>query len=98
MHAVKELLNVSIGGCLVESKEDFIIPSHCVLVIKLGDEPSLIRVEITGKFVRREKDFTGIQFTHIDPDSLFHLQNLIRYNSEDPDKIEQEIEDRPGII
>lgn len=97
-YRVDELLNVSIGGCLVETQEDYAIPSKCQLVIRLGEETDNIQVAITGSFVRREKGLTGIQFTHIDPDSLFHLQNLIRYNADDPDKIEQEIEDRPGII
>lgn len=97
-HTVEELLNVSMGGCLVETQDDYSIPSKCLLVIKLGNGDESIRVEICGAFVRREKEFTGIQFTHIDPDSLFHLQNLIRYNADDPDIIEQEIDDRPGII
>lgn len=97
-YLVDELLNVSMGGCLVETREDYVIPSKCQLVIRLGEETDKIQVAITGTFVRREKGFTGIQFTHIDPDSLFHLQNLIRYNADDPDTIEHEIEKRPGII
>lgn len=97
-YTVEELLNVSMGGCLVETRDHYVIPSKCSLVINIGDVTDNLRVEITGTFVRRENAYTGIQFTHIDPDSLFHLQNIIRYNADDPDKIEQEIDERPGII
>ena len=57
-----------------------------------------MNVSIRGEIIRCQDGIVAVKFTGIDPDSLFHLQNIIRYNSADPDIIEQEIKERPGII
>ena len=48
--------------------------------------------------MRSDQEMTGIKFTGIDPDSLFHLHNILRYNAVDPDRVEQEIDEHPGLI
>jgi hypothetical protein len=39
----------------------------------------------------------AIKFVRIDPENLFHLHNIARYNSSDPEKTEDEIKKNPGI-
>ena len=42
-----------------------------------------------GTVVRRQEKGVAIRFTATDPDSFFHLQNIIYYNSEDADELEE---------
>ena len=94
------LVNLSVGGCLFPLLEGSAVEekARCSLIIPLDGEDSLMQVKVQGKVIYYEPGVTGIKFTHIDPDSLFHLQNIIRYNAPDADVIEHEIQERPGIV
>ena len=71
-------------------------PCSLKIILKVsGDEPN---VNIEGKIVRCKNSTVGVKFTRIDMENLFHLQNIARFNSDDPDRIEKEIKDHPGII
>ena len=59
---------------------------------------SELSIQVKGKIMRCDARAIAIKFTGIDPDSLFHLQNIIRYNSPDPEAAEREIQDHPGIV
>jgi hypothetical protein len=67
-------------------------------VISLAGAMNGPEVMVNGKIVRSDQGMIGIKFTGIDPDSLFHLHNILRYNAPNPDQIEQEIDKHPGII
>lgn len=90
---------LSVGGCLLKISSLGCMPDQpCSLKIILkvsGDEPN---VNIEGKIVRCKNSTVGVKFTRIDMENLFHLQNIARFNSDDPDWIEKEIKDHPGII
>jgi hypothetical protein len=53
---------------------------------------------IEGEISRCDPGAVAVKFTRIDIDSLFHLHNIIRYNSPDPDKVEKEIHEHPGLL
>lgn len=90
--------NLSVGGCSLETHEDFRVGDACQFWLPLDPTNSDFGVEAFGKIVRCGRGTVGVQFTRIDPDSLYHLQNIIRYNAPDPERIEEEIIDRPGLI
>lgn len=92
---VKRLANLSIGGCLLEIDNDIQPGSKCTLKLLLSRMAP--PVEIGGKVLRGGDGEASIVFTSIDPENLFHLQNIVRYNAEDPDVIEEEINQRPGL-
>ena len=54
-------------------------------------------IRIEGEIIRTTPEGLAIKFVRIDPESLFHLQNVIKYNSPDADTIESEIIKNPGI-
>ncbi len=54
-------------------------------------------VQIDGEIVRTTPEGLAVNFVRIDPESLFHLQNIVKYNSPDADVIESEINKHPGI-
>ena len=95
VHAVDRIANLSVGGCLLEIDERFPLGSDCRFTIPLpGVEPG---VEVVGEIVRIGKGEVSVKFTLIDPESLFHLHNIIRYNAVDSDVIEEEISVHPGL-
>ena len=98
VYDVTRISNLSIGGCLLPVGDELKPGTRCTLRIKLsikGEEPN---VSVEGVVMRNDGEEVAIKFTKIDPDSLVHLQNIARYNSTDPDRVEREIHERPGII
>lgn len=93
--AVERIVNLSVGGCLIELQEEFAIDQECILTIALPHMGP--GVEIYGKFIRRTEGAVSVQFTSISPENLNHLQNIIRYNAEDPEQIEDELSNHPGL-
>jgi Tfp pilus assembly protein PilZ len=90
--------NLSVGGCLFPLSRSFSVGTACRVVITLNGAIDGPKVTVAGEVVRSDPERVGIKFTGIDPDSLFHLHNIIRYNAPDPDRIEQEIDDHPGLV
>jgi len=95
-HHTRNIENLSIGGCLFYTAANIKDGQACTVIINIGSDQSH-RIEVAGRIVRTEKNMAAVNFESIDPDSLFLLQNLIRYNAAEPDTIEHEITTRPGI-
>jgi len=89
--------NLSVGGCSLKTTADFSEGTGCRFWLPLEAAPGL-GVEVFGEIVRCDGESVGVRFTRITPDSLFHLQNLIRFNAPDPDQIDDEISTRPGLV
>lgn len=92
---VDRIVNLSVGGCLLELTGDFTVDTACTFIISLSHMGP--GVEIHSKIVRTTGDSLSLQFVGISPDNLIHLQNIMRYNAENPERIEKEISDRPGL-
>lgn len=93
---VERIANLSVGGCLLELEAVLAEGAACLFTIflpRMGPG-----VEVQGQVVRGVDGLVSLKFTSIDPENLFHLQNIIRYNAEDPDRIEEEIKSHPGLI
>ena len=95
---VKTISNLSIGGCLLQIHADLTPETPCSLTIRLGMSENEVNIKIEGEIIRSEHGDVAVKFTGIDPDSLFHLQMLARYNSSDTEKVEEEIKEHPGIV
>ena len=93
-----QIENLSVGGCLFPASGNFPLGTACKVVILLAGALGSPLVSVTGRIVRSDPDRVGVKFTGIDPDSLFHLHNILRFNTSDPDQIELEIDDHPGLI
>ncbi len=87
--------NLSIGGCLLEVAGNCREGAGCIVILPLPHMAPPI--EIQGKIVRVHNGKGSVQFTGISRENLVHLQNIIRYNSENPDRIEAEIAEHPGL-
>ncbi|MEZ4528323.1 MAG: PilZ domain-containing protein [Desulfobacterales bacterium] len=97
-YAVGEIYNLAIGGCLLHFGTNAKIGTPCRLTIRLSESDEDISVHVKGEVVRSDSGMLAVKFIQIDPDSLFHLRNIIRYNARDAHKVEKEIETHPGIL
>ena len=98
VHKVDEITNLSVGGCQLNIGAEIASGTECTLLIILNPADRRMNVEVDGHVVRTVDGMVGVKFTSIGPDALSHLQNIIRYNSPDPDKIEDEIDEHPGLV
>lgn len=92
------ITNLSVGGCMVETT--MALPESLPgqeAVFKIFTDRTAPTVQVSGEIVRINDKEIGLKFTAIDPDDLYHLQNIIRYNAEDPDQIEKELNEHPGL-
>jgi hypothetical protein len=95
---VESMSNLSIGGCLMPIHAVIAPETPCSLTIKLGMDETALIIRTEGYIIRSDHGEVAVKFISIDPDSLFHLQMLARYNSPDAEKVEEEIRKHPGII
>lgn len=98
IYKIEELINLSIGGCLLPTSVTANTGDKCLLKIMLGDNDEAPVVSVEGKIVRIDDITSAIVFTKIDPESLDHLHSIALYNASDPKKVEQEIKKHPGLF
>lgn len=96
-HSTDNITNLSIGGCLLPVGIEPEPGTNCRIKISLEGTSEEMAIKIEGEVVRSTPEGLAIKFIRIDPESLFHLQNVIKYNSPDADTIETEIIKNPGI-
>lgn len=92
---VDKIVNLSAGGCLLVVQGGFSVGDLCTVVILL--DRMAPGVDVGGEIVRTAEGEVSVQFTSVTPENLMHLQNIIRYNAEDPEKIEEEFSARKGL-
>jgi hypothetical protein len=97
-YSAEDINNLGVGGCLLPIKADLKPGTPCDIRIRLSGTSGGLSVRVSGKIARCHPETVAVQFTHIDPDSLFHLQNIVLYNSPDPDTAEQEIAEHPTLV
>lgn len=95
---VGEIINLSVGGCQLDITTAIEPGTECRMLIELNPADRRMNVEVDGEIVRVEESSVSIRFVSINPEDLGHLQNIIRYNSPDPDKVEEEINEHPGLV
>jgi len=98
VYTTNYISNLSIGGCLLPITSDLIPGTNCSILIRLEGTSDEIVINIKGEIMRTYSHSVAVKFVLIDTDSLFHLQNIMRYNAEDPDKIDEEISKHPGLF
>jgi len=92
--------NISFGGICISLNETCSIQvgDECDLIVILmeGDDRQVIKFK--AKAIHTHEPKIGFQFLHIDIDSYDHFRNLMLSNSKDPDKLQEELEQNPGIF
>ncbi len=97
LYSSEKINNLSVGGCSLPIEANVATGTKCHLDILLSGTTSKLSVHIDGKIIRCELGAVIIEFTEIETDSLFYLQNIVRHNCADIEKVEQEIRNHPGL-
>ncbi len=95
---IPELTNVAVGGCLIPMDEVVEVGALVHITIHLSENIPLEKIVVEGSVLRCEDGQVAVRFEKIEPGSLHHLQNLILYNSSDPEQVEEEINEHPGLL
>ena len=80
--------NLSTKGVLILGVSNLNIKDECDLVLHLSGGQDL-KLSMIGIVQRVCENSVGVQFLETDIDSFTHLKNIIYYNSEDPDIINE---------
>jgi len=82
--------DVSLQGLYVATDHRLPVGTPCEVEIHLSGTSVRLSIHAKGRVARSDGTGLGIEFESFDPDSYFHLRNLVMYNSEDPESIERE--------
>jgi hypothetical protein len=93
IYAANSIENLGIGGCLLPLSAALVADAACTVKIVMSGTSSELNIKAHGNILRSNGNTVAIKFAKIDPDSLYHLKNIIRYNASDPDAVEGEIFD-----
>jgi orotate phosphoribosyltransferase len=88
--------DLSIKGVFVEAEEQWPESTECDVSLTLQAAEPII-IEFKGKVERSLKTGMGIEFLEMSLESYEHLQQLLRYNSTETDKIDSEIKTHVGL-
>ncbi len=80
--------NLSTKGVFVLGITDLKLDDHCDLTLHLSGGHNLV-LTMKGTVQRITEAGVGLHFTETDLDSFTHLKNIIYYNSENPDIINE---------
>jgi hypothetical protein len=83
--------DISMKGMFVSTDEKVPVGTSCDIEIVLSGTTSRLALNIEGVVARLDKGGLGITFNSMDVDSYFHLKNIVMYNAQDPDAVEEEM-------
>lgn len=90
--------DVSLKGAFVRVGAELPPNTPCTLVLYLDSRESEARVEANGRVVRSIGDGMAIEIKElIGVDSYWHLRNLVTYNAEDVERVEEEFAMHRGL-
>ncbi len=71
------------------------IGNKCRLVIRLTNSKSDLQIEVKGQIARKTNDGCAFHFDEMDLDSFQHLKNIVYFNSNSPDQLNEEFFETP---
>jgi hypothetical protein len=82
-----ETRDLGLRGIFVEGVKGREAGETCRVELCLTGTSSRMCLAMEGTVTRCQEEGIAIRFTAMDPDSFFHLRNIIYYNSEDADEL-----------
>jgi len=86
-YAVK-VQNLSLKGMLCDPDKRIGCLKNCNITIALSNS---INFTIEARMIRNDEKGLALDFEGMDEKAFFHLRNLVRYHSLDPDAIDKEL-------
>ena len=88
---------ISLKGLFFETATRLPNGSACQIEIVLGTESHQLLINVKGKVTRQEENGLGLEFSQMGSEGYEHLKNLVLYNSDEPEKVEQEFIQHLGL-
>jgi len=85
-----ETRDLSLKGVFVVGVHGHALGAQCDMVLCLTGTTSNLCLQMKGEVTRVEPDGLGLRFKEIDLDSFYHLKNILYYNSDNPDQLDDE--------
>jgi len=89
--------DVSMNGVWFCTERSLPVGNQVRVSVVLGGGASEQRIETVGSVVRVDEGGVAIGFTKIDAESVDHLRNLVLYNADDAEKVDQEFRSHVGL-
>jgi hypothetical protein len=83
--------DLSLRGVYLEGISGRRQGEKCEVELFLTGSSSELKLNMAGKVVRHDDNGLGVHFEEIDIDTFFHLKNIVYYNADDPDQVENEL-------
>jgi hypothetical protein len=81
--------NLSMRGVLLFGDVGLKESDQCKIKLFLAGSSSSLCLKMQGEVIRVSDEGVGLHFVELDPDTFFHLKNIIYYNSKDHDQAEE---------
>jgi len=92
-----EVQDVSLKGALISCEGDVGPGAVCALSIRLHPDDPAYRVDAKGTIRRVSGSNVAIEFDTVEAEGFEHLRNLVLYNTQDVEQVEDEFEQSIGI-
>ena len=86
--------DISLKGLHVTSQQSLPVDATCHITLRLGPPEHPIRIAIEGTVVRTTDEGMAIEINSVPLDSFSHLHNLVIYNAQDTNRVDEELHSR----
>ncbi|MBU0729438.1 MAG: PilZ domain-containing protein [Proteobacteria bacterium] len=90
----RDTMDLSMNGVFIIGLIDRTLGDKCKITLHLAGGVTDISFNMSGEVTRITKDGIALHFHEMDLDSFHHLKNIVYYNADDPDEINDEYIDR----
>jgi hypothetical protein len=80
-------VNLSMGGLLAASSEMIPQGTQCEIYLRLSGTREPLELAMAGTVVRQDQSGFGIHFEEMDLESYSILKEIVRHNTEEPDRV-----------
>ncbi|MEJ2431098.1 MAG: PilZ domain-containing protein [Deltaproteobacteria bacterium] len=84
--------NLSLDGIFLKTPEKLNLNRIVKIEVLITGTSSQLSILLDGKIMRHENVGMAIQFKNVDMDAFFHLKNLISYNTNQLEKLDDEFQ------
>lgn len=84
--------NLSLDGIFLKTPEKLRLNRIVKIELLFTGTSSQLSILLNGKIMRHENTGMAIQFKDVDMDAFLHLKNLISFNTNQMDKLNEEFE------
>ncbi|HAT09112.1 MAG TPA: hypothetical protein DCS97_00595 [Planctomycetes bacterium] len=90
--------DVSMNGCFIPSSSPPPEDETCVATLFIDGREGQVQVRANAQVIRTKSGGFALHFREmLELDSYEHLRNLILYNAEDPNQVENEFDNHLGL-